>query len=134
MAGELTLSEIIVYVKNYVYEKSPGTYMILDLNSKNKLGESLTDALIKKPVEVYNMIKSLYQDDITASFVFRSLLVKPIAIKLGKIGNEDEVEKALLSGCDSFVEYLKENGVNGNLDKSICHPATGNGKAISSFS
>ncbi len=132
--GELTLSEIVGYVKTYVYEKSPGTYMILDLNAKKKFGVGLSDALIKKPVEVYNMIRSLYQDDITARFVFKSLLVKPIAIKLGKIGNEDEVEKALLSGCDSFVEYLRENGVNGNLDKNICHPATGDGKAISSFS
>jgi hypothetical protein len=132
--GELTLSEIMGYVKTYVYEKSPGTYMILDLNSKKKFGISLTDALIKKPIEIYDMIKSLYQDDITARFVFKSLLVKPIAIKLGKLGNEDEVEKALLSGCDAFVEYLKENGVDSNLDKSICHPATGNEKAISSFS
>ena len=106
--GELTLSEIIGYVKNYVYEKSPGTYMILDLNSKKKFGVSLTDALIKKPVEVYNMVKSLYQDDITAKFVFKSLLVKPIAIKLGKIGSEYEVEKALLSSCVVFVEFEGE--------------------------
>jgi hypothetical protein len=131
---EITLTEITNYIRTYMYEKSPGTFMILDLNSRKLLGANLTDAIIKKPKEVYKMMRSLYQDDITAKFIFKSMVVKPIAIKLGKIGLEEEVENALLSGCDGFIEYLKANGVNGKLDESICKPATSNSNAVSSLS
>ncbi|MEB3756561.1 MAG: hypothetical protein GSR79_06860 [Desulfurococcales archaeon] len=127
------MSDIGNYVKKYMYNKSPGTYMILDLHSKKKLGLDLSNALFKMPDRLYELIRSVYNDDITAKFVFKSMLIKPIAIKLGKIGYEDEVEKAILSGCESFVDYLKQNGVNSSLNKSICMPATQNSNAISSL-
>ena len=127
------MTEILNYIKEFMYDKSPGVFMILDLNSRKILGTGLTDAIIKKPKEVYTMLHTLYQDDITAKFIFKSMLVKPIAIRLGKLGREEEIENALLGGCDSFIEYLRLNGVNGNLDESICRPATSNKKAIHSL-
>ncbi|MCE4605706.1 MAG: hypothetical protein F7B59_00010 [Desulfurococcales archaeon] len=129
----ITLREIRNYVKTYMYDKSPGTYMILDLHSKKKLGLDLSNALFRMPNRLFNLIKSVYNDEITANFIFKSMLVKPIAIKLGKIGYEEEVEKALLSGCESFIDYLKQNGVDSSLDRSICMPATQNSNAISSL-
>jgi len=106
------------YIRNYMMSKSPGMYVLLRRVIHKELGMDLTEALIKKPRRVLEVLKEFYRDDIEAMFVFRTLFLKPLALLAGNPEVEEELYRASMHGCSSLVKILRTYGVS--IDPSVC--------------
>lgn len=106
------------YVRKYVMSRSPGMYILIGRVINNELGMDPAEAIIKKPREMLEALKNFYRDEIEASFIFRSLFLKALALMAGNPDLEDELYRAAMRGCPDLVGVLKSNGVE--IDESVC--------------
>lgn len=106
------------YVRKYVMSRSPGIYVLLGRVIRRELGTDPAEAVIKKPRQFLEVLKSFYKDDIEAVFVFRSLFLKPLALLAGDPNLEEELYKASTRGCSFLIDVLKSNGLS--IDPDIC--------------
>jgi hypothetical protein len=110
--------EIRSHIRKYVMSRSPGMYILLARVANNSLGMDLVDAIIKRPTELLEALKRFYRDDMEATFVFRVLLLRPLALLTGNPTLDDELFKAALNGCQDLVKILRSHGVN--IDPNVC--------------
>ncbi len=106
------------YIRKYIMSRSPGIYVLLNRAVSRELGTDLVDAVIKKPRELLDFLKRFYKDDMEAVFIFRSLLIKPLAMLAGDPDLEARLYRASLQGCQALVDELRGCGLD--IDSSLC--------------
>ena len=111
-------SRIRDYIKNYVMNKSPGVFILLNRVVRERLGMDLVDAIIKKPRDFLKLLKSFYGDEMEAAFIYRSLFLKALAVMAGDPELDKELFKAAMNGCSQLVAVLRSHGVD--VSTEIC--------------
>ncbi len=99
------------YIREYIYSKSPGTYLILNRISSDKLRLSLIDALFCMPSKLYELISSVYNDPITTNFIFKNLILKPITFKLEINIDVEDLYQAAIEGKEKFIDLIRKGGI-----------------------
>lgn len=93
--------------------------MLLNHYSRQRFGMRFVDSVFSMPKKAFEMIKEVYDGEITAKMVMKRLVMKPIAEVLGDPDLADELMNAAMKGCTYFVELLKKRGVRG-ISPKIC--------------
>ena len=111
--------ELRMAVEEQIKRKAPGVLMLLNHYSRQRFGMRFVDAVFSMPRKVFEMMKEVYEGEVTARVVMKRLVMKPIAEVLGDPDLADELMSAAMEGCSSFVNLLRRYGVRG-LSPGIC--------------
>jgi len=107
MAVAMTREDVLRFVKNWIESRIPGFMRLLDAVSLSKYGKRFLELLLSNPSEAYNLVKEKYGgDEASADFVFLTLILKPMASKLGRIGLEYELLNYVKEGKSDKVREL----------------------------
>ncbi len=100
--------ELLRFVRQWADSRIPGFIRLLDSMCLPRYGKKFLELLIDDPKEAYEFIKQRYGgDEASADFAMLSLILKPIAIKLGKPGLEYELLKVVKEGdSDKFKKLI----------------------------
>ncbi len=111
--------ELKMIVQEQMRRKAPGVLMLLNHYSRQRFGVKFVEAVFAMPRKVFEMIKDVYEGEVTARVVMKRLVMKPIAEALGNPDLVDELMNVALDGCESFVTFLRGHGVRG-VGPEIC--------------
>ncbi len=102
---EKELEELKLYVKRYIDSQVPGYIASIDMISIRETGKRVIDLLFESPSKMYQVLKSYYGSELTTDFAMLNLFLKPIAIKLGSVGLEEQLLILAKQGRDE--EFLR---------------------------
>ncbi len=110
MATAMTWNDVLRFVKQWIESRIPGFLRLLDAISLARYGKKFLDLLLSNPKDAYNLVKEKYGgDEASADFVFVTLILKPIASKLGKLGLEYEMLRYVKEGdADKLRDLLRD--------------------------
>ncbi len=101
------IEELVRYVRQWAESRIPGFLRMLDNVCMAKYGKKFVELLIENPKEAYEFIKQRYGgDEASADFALVSLILKPIAIKLGRPGLEYELLELVKRGDAKSIRML----------------------------
>ncbi len=100
--------DILARIEKRIYTKSPGVFLLLNLNCKNRFGSSFARLLLEDPSKLYKIITDTYRDEITANFIFKDLLVKSLATELGYPDMADSLYEAALKDQEKYKSLIQD--------------------------
>ncbi len=113
------IEELKRFLRDYFFSKSPGVFLLLDHISRERLGVNLVDAVFQFPDRLYQLILETYKDTITANFIYKNFLLKPITLKIEAKISLDDLYNAAKGGSERFIEILKKGGIDFCVQKEM---------------
>ena len=102
-------NDIKLYIKRHIDSQVPGYIASIDNVFLKETGKRVIDLLFEEPSKVYQVLRKYYGSEVTADFATLNLFLKPLAIKIGRIGIEEQLLVLMKQGKDKeFLELLRK--------------------------
>ncbi|MCE4615044.1 MAG: hypothetical protein F7B60_05915 [Desulfurococcales archaeon] len=72
----------------------------------------MIDAVFHMPDKLYDLILDVYRDSLTANFIFKSFILKPISLKLDNNITVDELYEVARNGAEKLKDILAKGGID----------------------
>ena len=103
------INELKLYIKRYVDSQVPGYIASIDNVFLKETGRRVIDLLFEEHSKVYQVLKKYYGSEVTADFAVLNLFLKPIAVRIGRVGIEEQFLILVKQGKDrEFLELLRK--------------------------
>lgn len=86
-------AELRNFIKKYVEERLPGYLSLLNNISLQRHGKLFLDLLLECPSKAYQILVEYHGDSSVADFALVNFFIRPLAMKLNRIGYEFELLK-----------------------------------------
>lgn len=98
--------ELKVFIRRYVEGKLPGYLSLLNNISLQKYGRLFLDLFLESPSKAYRVLVEYHRDPSVADFALVNFFIRPLVMKIDKIGCEFKLLRLMKERRDKEFFYI----------------------------